>query len=125
MSSIEMRKISNFEGFNPKLFCLEPRIWEYESEYTFNSPDFLVQARKLAQEIDGICVAIIKDSRGERVLVEPCNYAKFMKIVLFNAVETKIRSKNAVRVVLAKKGEGIWTRYQYDKWVKYRKDSLA
>lgn len=117
---IEMRKITDFEDFNPKEFCIKPSWWNYEKVDYYNAKDFVEKAKEMAKDVDGICIAIIKDETGEVVIGESCNKGCSSKFLLFNAAICD-RLDAEVRVVTYNTGMGALTRFWFDQYIKYKK----
>ena len=125
MYNIEMKKVTEFDGFDPREFCVKPSYWRYNWVHDYDIPDeYLAEAKNLAKEIDGICVAVIIDNVGEYVIGQSCCSGCSSKFLLFNAAVTT-RPTAEVRAITYNTGTGALTRYWYDKWLKYEPGSIV
>jgi len=122
--AIEIKKISELEGFDPKEFCVKPSWWGYEKVESYDAKDFVEKAKELAKEVDGICIAIIKDETGEVVLGETCNKGRSSKFLLFNAATCGKLEADA-RAITYNTGLGALSKYWFDQYVKYEKGSVV
>ena len=122
--NIEMRRIDEIDGFDANEFCVNPSYWGYQMVYTYDATEAMAEATKLAEAVDGICIAVVKDSLGEYVLGESCCKGCSSKFMLFNA--TKTGSVDAeVRAITFNTGRGALTNYWYDEWIKFQKGSIV
>ncbi len=119
---IEMKRIDSFEGFDPKEFCVKPSYWSYDFEHGAN--EVMEEAKKLAESVDGICIAIVHSTTGDYVLGESCTKGCSSKFILFNAAECP-RAQAEVRAITFNTGRGALTRYWYDRFVRYQPGSQA
>ena len=121
---IAMKKIEEFDGFNAKEFCVKPRYWGYQMVYSYEAKEALEEAKKIAERIDGICIAVVSDNLGEYVLGESCDKGCSSKFILFNA-KTTGRVDAEVRAITYNTGRGALTKYGFDKWIKFQKGSIV
>ena len=124
---VEMKKIADFDGFEPDEFCIYPKYWRMGYEYPENVPNFMAEAIEKAKEIDGICVAIIHPDDGEeKPYAIGVSVAKGCagRFVLFNA-KTVRRSDAEVRAVVFNRGRGALTRYWVEKLIRYQPGSIV
>ncbi len=122
---VEMKKIADFDGFEPVEFCIYPKYWRMGYEYPENVPNSMAEAIEKAKEIDGICVAIIHPDDGESPYAIGVSVAKGCagRFVLFNA-KTVGRSDAEVRAVVFNRGRGALTRYWVEKLIRYQPGSI-
>ena len=122
---IQMKKIVDMEEFDAEEFCITPSYWSYRrvNYYNANAKDAMEEAKKLAESVDGICIAIVKDPLGEYVLGEHTDKGCSSKFMLFNAAETG-RVDAEVHAITFNTGRGAMSRYWTDRWLKYQKGSI-
>ena len=123
MKKIEMRRVTEFEGFNPKRFCVKPNYWNYKYVPTNEAEAEFEEAKRLAKDVDGICIAVIHDNLGDYVLGESSKEWS-PKFILFNAVKTT-RSSAELRAIAFDKGPRSLSNYWYDSFIKYQKGGIA
>ena len=123
MKKIEMRKITELNGFRAGEFSVRSYDYGIVNGVTKEEdPDEFEAAKRSAEEVDGICIAVIHDELGEYTFVEPLKRGG--KFVLFNAAETS-RNLASVHAVTRNTGLGARTNYWYEKWLRYQKGGLA
>ena len=122
--NITMKRITSFEGFDAKEFCVKPSYWGYQMVYSYDAKEAMEEAKRLAEGIDGICIAIVSDDLGEYVLGESCNKGCSSKFIIFNA-KTTGRVDAEVRAITFNTGRGALTRYWYDEWIKFQKGAIV
>ena len=121
---IEMKKVEEFKGFDPKEFDLRPGDWRYEMEHSYRvSSELMDQVVAAAKEVDGVCIAIVHHPTGDFVIGEDCTWGK--KFVLFNAAVTYNRMEASFRGINYNRGKGALTAYSYDHFFKYEQGSIA
>lgn len=121
---IEMKKITDMDGFDAMEFCVKPSYWGFDYVPTYKATEAMEKAKELAKSVDGICIAIVKDETGEHVLGESCNKGCSSKFMLFNAQKTG-RVDTEVRAVTFNTGHGALTDYWYDECIKFHKGSIV
>ena len=85
---IQIIKISDLPGFDAKNFCMKPNAWNFDFELYYDPLEVKTYqaARKKAAEIDGICIALIHDSRyKDYTFGAYCLQGKSSRFILFNA----------------------------------------
>ncbi len=124
MNTIEMKKLNSFDRFDPKEFCVMPSYWSYDFEYGYDVKELIEEAKRLAESVDGICIAIVHGITGDFVLGESCSKGCSSKFILFNATECS-RAQAEVRAITFNTGRGALTRYWYDRFIKYKPGSIV
>lgn len=81
--AVELKKVEQLKEFDSQNFKLNPRYWGYHSEDAHSCKAIVDLAEELAKEVDGICIAIVKDEISEFILATSNGYSS--EFVLFNA----------------------------------------
>ena len=123
--NIKMKRIKDLYGFNAKQFCITPKYWGYQTVRFFDVKEALEKAKKLAEGVDGICIAVVADDLGEYVLGESRNKGCSSKIILFNAIDARNRVDAEVRAITFNTGRGAFGKYDIDEWIKFQKGSIV
>ena len=121
---IKMIRVTEMNGFNAKKFCVKPSYWDYKMVYSFDAKEAMEEAKKLATEVDGICIAVVSDNLGEYVLGEPCSKGCSSKFILFNAKKTG-RDDAEIHAITFNTGRGALTQFWYDEYIKFQKGSIV
>ena len=96
--SVTLKRIESLKEFNPEEFCMEPIFWNMQRGYFMKA---FVEAKKLAEKEDGICLAIAHTDLGEFALADSIGYP--MRFILFNAEQTT-KEEGEVRGVIYNSG---------------------
>ena len=114
INKIEMIKVKELEGFNPKEFRVEPGFYGLNHERYYRlEPSLLEAVRAKAKAVDDVCVAIVHTDAADFVLAESST-----RFHLFNAVKTT-KSDGEMHAVNLNNGRGALTKYFFDRFVKY------
>ena len=123
-----MRKVTELKGYSKsdEVFAISPAKWGFDCVSPEEATKEMEEAKELAKEVDGICVAILTSEDGiEKVIGENIKNGSSERMLLFNAVETE-RENSELRILTfnCKKGshQKAWW---YDKRVKYQKESIV
>ncbi len=83
MVDIKMMKLEELESFDPDYFLGDPVIYGWNGAF---SSELVKEAAKLAQGVNGICVAIVKTMCGEEfALSASCSGGRAQRFRFFNA----------------------------------------
>ena len=126
MKNIQIREITDLPNFDPDEFCVTPHYWGYSYVDEYRIPDIVEEAKKLAENINGICIAIIHDGDTDYVIGERCNSGMSSKFMLLNAAgyDYKHPAKIEARAITFNTGRGALTRYWLDWDLVYKKGSI-
>ncbi len=84
MKTVEMKRVSELCKFDPMEFCVDPSWWGLEFVSPAQEKELFEEAKKLAGDVDGICVCFIHDGNKTYVLAETWR-DESVRIILFNA----------------------------------------
>ena len=70
MKTVEMKRVSELCKFDPMEFCVDPSWWGLEFVSPAQEKELFEEAKKLAGDVDGICVCFIHDGNKTYVLAE-------------------------------------------------------
>ena len=123
MKNFIMKKVTELKGFNEndEVFVIKPERWGYE--LLNSSKEELEEARKLAENVDGICVATLSEDGKEFVISERIENGTVNKMILFNAEETEKTDAELRSIAFNNKKNGIKA-WWYTKYLKYKKGSV-
>ncbi len=115
----EMLRVDELIKPETKEFNLNPEAWNMKCCLQFTQG--MDMAKKLADEVDGICMATIPMLEHKYVIGGFCNQGQTAKIMLFNAIETT-PEEGKVHVFIPNPDST--KEFLMDKWIKYQKGEI-
>ena len=124
MRNFIMRKVTELKGYNEndEVFVIKPECWGYE---LFNSSkEEMEEAKKLAESVDGICVATLSEDGKQFVISERIENGTVNRMILFNAEETERTNSEMRTIAFNHKKDGLKA-WWYTKYLRYQKGSIT
>lgn len=123
MKNFIMKKVTELKGYNEndEVFVIKPECWGYE--LISLSQEEMEEVKKLAESVDGICVATLSEDGKKFVISERIENGTVNKMILFNAEETEKSNSELRSIAFNNKKDGIKA-WWYTKYIKYHKGSV-